>query len=170
MPPVGKIDLSLTLTDTVFQFRKEWRLPSSRSTSLSGDTEVGNESDSDYDNVKGPMGLNLLFSALDPLVDLVFVHGLGGGSRKTWTNFDTPASFWPKEWLSRDADFDRVRAHSFGYDAGWGRKGSVLNIHDFARFLLSSIQNSPEIRKSNVGRLTSMRLTSLTITCRLKLC
>lgn len=125
-------------------------MPSSRSTSFSGDTEVSDQSDSDHDSSKGPIGLNLLYSGQGPLVDLVFVHGLGGGSRRTWTSLDRPANFWPKEWLSRDPDFDQARAHSFGYEADWRKKGSVLDIHDFARSLISSLQNSPEIRKSKV--------------------
>ena len=125
-------------------------MPNSRGTNLSGDTEFGDESDSDPESSNGPVGLNLLFSGQDPLVDLVFVHGLGGGSRKTWTNPDKSATFWPKEWLSRDGDFDRTRVHSFGYEADWRRRGSVLDIHDFARSLLLSVRNSPEIRKSKV--------------------
>ena len=141
-------------------------MPSSRGTSLSDNTELSDESDSDHDPdaSKGPTGLNLLFSGSDPLVDLVFVHGLGGGSRRTWTILDKPANFWPKEWLSNDADFSRTRVHSFGYEAEWRRKGSVLDIHDFARSLLSSVQNSPEIRKSKAWNPTSMKPFFLIVT------
>ena len=41
-----------------------------------------NELDED---AKGSLGLSLLHDASDPIVDFVFVHGLGGGSRKTWS-------------------------------------------------------------------------------------
>lgn len=31
-------------------------------------------------DLKGPLGLTLLYSPPEPLVDFIFVHGLGGGS------------------------------------------------------------------------------------------
>jgi hypothetical protein len=34
---------------------------------------------------KGPLGLNTLHDPLDAIADLIFVHGLGGGSQSTWT-------------------------------------------------------------------------------------
>lgn len=106
------------------------------------------------EDVKGPLGLNLLHTVAEPLIDFIFVHGLGGGSRKTWSMSSNPHHYWPKEWLSRDPEFRFVRIHSFGYKADWGEKGeSILNIHDFARSLLSEIHCSPDIRRSDVGSL-----------------
>ena len=35
--------------------------------------------------VTSPLGLNLLFSPLEAIVDLVFVYGGRGGSRETWS-------------------------------------------------------------------------------------
>lgn len=100
------------------------------------------------DNIIGPYGLNLLYAPPVPLVDFIFVHGLRGGSRKTWSKTKDPLSYWPKEWLPRDPAFKNVRIHSFGYDSDWvDRKDSVLNIHDFGKSLLSEIMNSPEIMK-----------------------
>jgi hypothetical protein len=80
---------------------------------------------------------------------MIFIHGLGGGSRKTWSKDIAPRIFWPKEWLSRDTEFERIRVHSFGYNADWKeRTSSILNIHDFANALLSSLQGSPLIRRN----------------------
>ncbi|KAH0566184.1 hypothetical protein GP486_000416 [Trichoglossum hirsutum] len=102
------------------------------------------------DEIKGPLGLNLLSAPAEPIVELVFVHGLGGGSRKTWSKGPDPAFFWPKEWLSRDPEFRNVRVHSFGYDSDWvERRESVLNIHDFGKALLAAMQGSPFIRRSS---------------------
>jgi hypothetical protein len=105
------------------------------------------------EELRGPLGLTLLSGPAEPIVDFVFVHGLGGGSRKTWSKGPDPALFWPKEWLSRDPEFKNVRVHSFGYDSDWiERRDSVLDIHDFGKALLAAMQGSPFIRRStNVG-------------------
>lgn len=74
------------------------------------------------------------------------MHGLRGGSRKTWSFSDSPLDYWPKEWLPRDGKFKHVRIHSFGYNADWGdKRESILNIHDFGKSLLGAVADSPEI-------------------------
>ena len=99
-------------------------------------------------NTIGPLGLNLLHTPSAPFIEFIFVHGLKGGSRKTWSKTSDPYHFWPKEWLARDPEFKNVRIHSFGYNSDWGdRKDSELNIHDFGKSLLAEIINSPEIGK-----------------------
>ena len=104
------------------------------------------------ENFKGSLGLNLLRDVTEPVIDFIFVHGLGGGSRKTWSKSHNPYHYWPKEWLSQDPEFSCVRVHSFGYKADWNeRKESVLDIHDFALSLLGEIDNIPEIRRSKVS-------------------
>ncbi|KAL8938934.1 MAG: hypothetical protein Q9216_003620, partial [Gyalolechia sp. 2 TL-2023] len=101
------------------------------------------------DHVRGPLGLNLLYGPSEPIVEFIFVHGLRGGSRKTWSASDDPSHFWPKEWLPIEPRFRHVRIHSYGYNADWGeKKGNVLNIHDFGIALLGDVKNSPHIRNS----------------------
>lgn len=113
------------------------------------DSNGGNES---VDGAKGPYGLTTLVEPLEvAIADLVFVHGLAGGSESTWSKSMDPDLFWPKEWLPRDPDFRDVRIHSFGYNSNWS-KDSTLNIHDFAKSLLASIQDCPAMRDSNVCR------------------
>ena len=98
------------------------------------------------------MGLNLLHSPSEPLIDFIFVHGLGGGSRKTWAKTGDPYHYWPKEWLGKEPEFKNVRVHSFGYNSDWGeRKGGYLAINDFSRSLLNEMENEPQIKKDNVG-------------------
>ncbi|KAI1116131.1 hypothetical protein F5Y14DRAFT_459627 [Nemania sp. NC0429] len=112
--------------------------------SLLGIDEEGGE--------KGPLGLTTLHEPQEatPAVDIIFVHGLGGGSRKTWAKSVDPFHFWPKAWLPEDENFGDVRIHSFGYNADWTeRRQSILNIHDFAQSLLGEIRNNPSIRRGN---------------------
>jgi len=110
-------------------------------------------------DVKGPLGLNLLRTVTEPLIDFIFVHGLGGGSRRTWSMSSDPHHYWPREWLPQKPEFRHVRIHSFGYKADWSEMGeSVSNIHDFARSLLSEIHCNPDIRKSQVGSKYSVTL------------
>ncbi len=110
------------------------------------------------DQVKGPLGLNLLHSPSEPLIEFIFVHGLGGGSRKTWSKTADPHHYWPKEWLPKDPDFRNARIYSFGYAADWGeKKARVLEINDFARSLLGEIKDNPDIRRDEV-RMCSLHI------------
>jgi hypothetical protein len=113
-------------------------------------TRLDGGSDSSED-LKGPFGLTTLFDpSTSAIVDLVFVHGLGGGSRSTWTKSGNPCLYWPQEWLPKDVGFRDVRVHTFGYNSNWDKE-STLNIHDFAKSLLGSIHDCPLIpRDSNV--------------------
>ena len=105
-----------------------------------------------FDDSRGPLGLNLLYSSVEPLAEFIFVHGLGGGSRKTWSKTADPYHYWPKEWLPNDIEFQSSRIYSFGYAADWtDKKDSVLAVIDFARSLLGEIMDNPEIRKANVN-------------------
>ncbi|KAK9418518.1 putative GPI inositol-deacylase [Seiridium unicorne] len=99
------------------------------------------------DDLKGPTGLNLLYEPSEPRFDIIFVHGLGGGSRKTWSA--SADLFWPKQWLPYEIGFKHARIHSFGYDADWSRaQPSNLTVHDFGQALLSDISNSPHLKKN----------------------
>ncbi|MDI1492328.1 MAG: hypothetical protein OHK93_003541 [Ramalina farinacea] len=92
---------------------------------------------------KGPLSLHTVHEPPDgAIADVVFIHGLGGGSRKTWAKNDDPELFWPGEWLPRDDDFQNVRILTFGYDADWGKK-SILNVQDFGKSLLYALKDAP---------------------------
>jgi hypothetical protein len=100
------------------------------------------------DQLHGQYGLSLLYAPPLPLLELIFVHGLRGGSRKTWSKTKDPLSFWPKEWLPRDPEFKNARIYSFGYNSDWwDREESVLSLYDFGNYLLSEMMNSPDIRR-----------------------
>ncbi|KAK4223574.1 hypothetical protein QBC38DRAFT_45736 [Podospora fimiseda] len=105
------------------------------------------------DDAKGPLGLTTLHEPAPPttaVADIIFVHGLGGGSRKTWSFSPDPQHFWPQAWLSRDDGFSDVRLHTFGYKADWDeRKESILDIDGFGKILLAALLNDPSIRRSD---------------------
>lgn len=105
-------------------------------------------------NAKGPLGLTTLYVPTDSTAaDLVFVHGLGGGSRSTWTKNGEPSLYWPEEWLPNDPGFRDVSIHSFGYDSNWDKESS-LNIHDFSKSLLASIHDCPSMSRTSNVRTT----------------
>ncbi len=96
------------------------------------------------DDSRGPLGLNLLHYPSEPLIDLIFVHGLGGGSRKTWSKTSSITHYWPQQWLPKDSAFKNLRVHSFGYDSDWSKgKDNCLNIHHFGKSLLGEMSTSP---------------------------
>ena len=107
------------------------------------------------DDLKGPFGLNALYEPPDSAIaDLIFVHGLGGGSRSTWTKSGDPSLYWPREWLPKDPGFQDVRILSFGYNSNWDKE-STLNLHDFAKSLLGSIQDCPLMPQGSNVRVLS---------------
>jgi hypothetical protein len=100
-------------------------------------------------SIKGPIGLTTLYSPPDDIVvDLIFVHGVNGGSYSTWTKNGESSLFWPQEWLSKDQAFEDVRIHTFGYASAFAQE-SFLNIPDFARSLLYAIHDSPVITRDS---------------------
>lgn len=129
-------------------FRRRSSASSRRESSPGSSTDLSDQSE----DGKGPLGLNLLCSVAEPLVDFIFVHGLGGGSRKTWAKSTSTGDYWPRDWLPRDVDFKNVRVYSFGYKADWWEKDSILDIQDFARSLLSEMQDNPDIRRTGVRK------------------
>ncbi|RFU79588.1 nacht and wd domain-containing [Trichoderma arundinaceum] len=112
------------------------------------DTSDGESQETD------PLGLRTLYDPTprSAAADIIFIHGLGGNSRKTWSNSSYPRSFWPQDWLPVERGFEDVRVHTFGYRADWGKKWqqqSILNIHDFAESLIGGLRNNPNIRRDD---------------------
>lgn len=104
------------------------------------------------DDPRGSFGLSLLYAPSEPLIDFIFVHGLGGGSRKTWSKTSSITHYWPQEWLPKDSAFENVRMHSFGYDSDWVKgKDNCLNIHHFGKSLLGEMSTSPYLSQANTA-------------------
>lgn len=86
-------------------------------------------------------GLHVLHTPKQYEVDVVFVHGLGGHSHKTWTKDKDSSLFWPQKWLPLEPGMGAVRILTFGYNAGWrGQPKSMLTMGDFAKDLLYEIR------------------------------
>lgn len=102
-------------------------------------TVVGNRSiDRSREPHTDPLGLNVVHAPLStPIVDIIFVHGLGGTSQKTWSRNRDPELFWPREWLPFEPELGTARVLSFGYNANFASAGrDIFNIADFAKDLL----------------------------------
>ncbi len=105
--------------------------------------------------MRGPTGLRLLHGSAQPLVDVVFVHGLRGGSVKTWRKGVDPDNFWPQCWLPSEPGFHHCNIYSFGYDSDWATsEPSILDIHAFGQNLLEEMRNSPYLRDNTEVGLT----------------
>ncbi|KAI8948085.1 hypothetical protein F4801DRAFT_592075 [Xylaria longipes] len=83
------------------------------------------------------LGLHIIHQPEHPVLDIIFVHGLGGHSRKTWSKDHDPSFFWPGLWLPSETGIESARIFTFGYNADWrSATKSVSNITDFAKELL----------------------------------
>ncbi|POS72340.1 hypothetical protein DHEL01_v209267 [Diaporthe helianthi] len=83
------------------------------------------------------LGLHVLHEPQATSLDIIFVHGLGGDSRRTWSKNHDPRLFWPELWLPFEPGLATAQVLTFGYDANWrGASRSVSNISDFAKELL----------------------------------
>ncbi|KAI1179121.1 hypothetical protein F4777DRAFT_19089 [Nemania sp. FL0916] len=99
---------------------------------------------------KGSLGLKTRFEPNgEAVADLIFVHGLNGGSRSTWSKTSNGNNtFWPKDWLPCDNAFGDVRIHTFGYSSGLNHR-SILDIADFAGNLLACIRHCPAMASND---------------------
>jgi WD40 repeat protein len=104
-----------------------------------------------------PLGLSVVHEPdSTPSVDIIFVHGLGGTSRQTWSKNRDPALFWPGEWLPYETGISAARIMSFGYNAHFSSmadRNNKLNISDFAKDLLFTMKftTGKEGRGLNIG-------------------
>jgi len=75
----------------------------------------------------------------DALLDVIFLHGLGGSLTDTWTT--SSGVFWPKEWLA--PQLPQTRIFAVGYPATMLKVGSSANkmrISDHAGTILDYLE------------------------------
>jgi len=75
-----------------------------------------------------------------PVLNIVFVHGLGGSAYGTWTDEQTKVFWLP--WLTKVKGLENARIMTFGYDSNWDKiwkSNNVLDIPDFARQLANDL-------------------------------
>ncbi|MCJ1398925.1 hypothetical protein MMC11_002126 [Xylographa trunciseda] len=88
-----------------------------------------------------PLGLKIIYEPQSQaIVNIIFVHGLGGSSQQSWSKDRNPELFWPQKWLPNEPTISAARILSFGYNAAFQSTSTgnrnVLNISDFAKDLL----------------------------------
>jgi len=100
-----------------------------------------------------PLGLHLVCENDDPTVDIIFVHGLGGTCRKTWSWDRNIDNFW-LPWLADEDGPSSCRVFTFGYNSHFKGAGTNLNIIDFAKdllFQLSTFWSGPGEHGTPIG-------------------
>ena len=106
----------------------------------------------------GPLGLNIVYTPENGhKVDIVFVHGLGGTSRRTWSKNEDPELFWPMKFLPFEPDFYLTRIFTFGYNANFRTAGNVsTSVLDFAKDLLFDLKYAKDEQKKelNIGNVS----------------
>ncbi|GFP60247.1 vegetative incompatibility protein HET-E-1 [Trichoderma asperellum] len=112
-------------------------------------------------SVKDPLGLKVLYRPpKERKVDIIFVHGLGGSSRMTWTKDHNLDNFWPLKFLPHEPEIGDARIMTFGYNAKFkpGSSGSsTISVLDFAKELLYDLkyatdESSPELEDLRLGQ------------------
>lgn len=73
-------------------------------------------------------------------VDIVFVHGLNGHPKRTWTH--EKGVFWPVDLLPKDLPGAQI--FSYGYNADVMATKSVAKIRDYAKGLLYNLKTEDE--------------------------
>ena len=102
---------------------------------------------SHFDKPRHKLDFEVIYQPLKPSIEIVFVHGLGGESRGTWTyGKDSVCDFWPA-WLPTVPGLKDARILSFGYDSNWKmvwKPQTTLGIPQFGTGLLSALQLDSE--------------------------
>ncbi|MCJ1433247.1 Serine active site containing protein 1 [Xylographa pallens] len=98
-----------------------------------------------------PIGLTEVFSPSEQAsVDVVFIHGIFGHPKDTWTCDDADV-FWPAELLPPILEDESTRILTYGYDAGADTftDGQARHkIHDVAGSLGRDLVSNRQIRKA----------------------
>lgn len=91
---------------------------------------------------------------------MVFIHGLGGNSRTTWSKNRDLDYFWPLKFLPHEQDINTARISTFGYNSHFrpGSGKSRMSVLDFAKDLLYDLkyahdEESPESESLGMGEV-----------------
>ena len=99
-----------------------------------------------------PFGLTEVFApSVPPSVDVVFVHGIFGHPKDTWTCDETDV-FWPAELLPPILEDEGTRILTYGYDAGsdtFADSEFKHKIHDVIGDLGNDLASNRQVRQSN---------------------
>lgn len=113
-------------------------------------SQIGRPGPVNTSSVSDPFGITLVYTFPEPTLDLIFVHGLGGTSRGTWSWERDPANFWPP-WLGNDVELSKSRIFTFGYNSAFTGQYTSFSILDFAKDLLFRMKTySSENREDDI--------------------
>lgn len=112
-----------------------------------------------------PLGLTLVHCPPNPLFDLIFVHGLGGTSKGTWSYERDQRHFWPP-WLADDISLSACRTFTFGYNAAFAAQYSSAGILDFAKDLLFRMKTFSGESRDDGPQIGKVRETAVIYDCR----
>ena len=82
----------------------------------SSQLQTTNTIQNDAHSFPGKIGINIVHEPQDHNADIIFVHGLGGGSRRSWCHAKDTTLFWPG-WLPELEPLQKTRIFTFGYNA-----------------------------------------------------
>ncbi|MCJ1423210.1 hypothetical protein MMC29_001092 [Sticta canariensis] len=92
-----------------------------------------------------PYGIKILANGVDPIVDIVAIHGLNGHREKTWTLSNVN---WLRDLLP--SDIPNARVISWGYDANTHSNSpiSAQHLYDHAKTLVSDLCLNRKLTKT----------------------
>ncbi len=108
-----------------------------------------------------PLGLKVVYRPPgERRADIIFVHGLGGSSRTTWSHNRNLDFFWPLKFLPVEPDINEARILTFGYNANFrpGSGRNKMSVLDFAKDLLYDLkyaqdETAPELEDLKMGEV-----------------
>ncbi|KAI1376469.1 hypothetical protein F4677DRAFT_79151 [Hypoxylon crocopeplum] len=111
------------------------------------------QSQRNVENEPGPLGLTVVYMPQNAhKADIIFIHGLGGTSRQTWSKHRDPELFWPSTFLPLEPGICLARILTFGYNANFRKAGSVsTSILDFAKELLFELKYAKDEEKADLN-------------------
>jgi len=91
-------------------------------------------------------GMHVLVPGVDPVVDIIAIHGLDGHLERSWTTDN--GTLWLRDLLPEK--IPRARILTYGYDAYTRGRSQLANesVHDLAKNLLSSLAMERRISKT----------------------
>ncbi|KAK8034524.1 NACHT and WD domain-containing protein [Apiospora rasikravindrae] len=97
-----------------------------------------------------PLGLSLVHGTSERSADVIFVHGLGGSSLKTWSWERQPEVFWPA-WIRHEDGLSQLRVFTYGYNANFRESENPLSILDFSKGLLVRMKTYGHGNADHIG-------------------